>query len=138
MKLGVAILTIAAVAGCAQGLPQAPTAPASPIAGAPNPPSPPPPSPVSGSAVLWVMVIGNSGACIEGATIQVLRAEGAGQPIAQKTPCGVWDYDGGVVLANLTPGLEVKLRGAAEGLGSREMTFIPRSGPYQAVFIELR
>jgi hypothetical protein len=37
------------------------------------------------------MVITETGGCIEGATIQIVRAEGAGERIPQKTPCGAWD-----------------------------------------------
>ena len=71
------------------------------------------------------MVIGESGACIEGATIQIVGAQGAGEPIPQRTPCGVWDYDGGLLLTDLTPGVEVTLRGAASGYTPREMSFLP-------------
>ena len=35
---------------------------------------------------LGVMVITETGGCIEGATIQIVRAEGAGERIPQKTP----------------------------------------------------
>ena len=134
MKIGVAILVIVALAGCArESVSRIPTAPASPVA-APAPPAPP-----TGSALLWVMVIGESGACIDGATVQIVRAEGAGEPIPQKTPCGVWDYDGGLLLKDLTPGVELRLRGAASGYARREMTFlpVPMPGSYQAVFIKL-
>ena len=134
MKFGVAILLIVALAGCSDdSVPRTPTAPAAPVA-APGPPPPP-----TGSAQLWVMVIGESGACIDGATIQIVRAAGAGEPIPQKTPCGAWDYDGGLLLTDLTPGVEVTLRGAAAGYARREMSFLPfpMTGGYQAVFIKL-
>jgi hypothetical protein len=137
MKFGVAILVIVALAGCSrEGVPGIPTAPASPSA---DPAPPAPPAPPTGSALLWVMVIGESGACIEGATIQIVRAEGAGEPIPQRTPCGAWDYDGGLVLTDLTPGVELKLRGAANGYARAEMSFLPFPipGSYQAVFITL-
>jgi hypothetical protein len=85
------------------------------------------------------MVIGESGACIDGATIQIVRAEGAGEPIPQRTPCGAWDDDGGLLLTDLTPGVELTLRGAASGYARREMRFLPfrMPGSYQAVFITL-
>jgi hypothetical protein len=85
------------------------------------------------------MVIGNSGACIEGGTIQILRGDGADEPIPQKTPCSAWDYDGGVLLTDLAPGVELTLRGAASGYAQRDMNFVPfpMPGPYRAVFIEL-
>ena len=135
MKFGVIILTIVvALAGCSrESVPSIPTAPAPPGA-APGPPAPP-----SGSALLWVMVISETGGCLEGATIQVVRAEGAGEPIPQKTPCGAWDDDGGLLLTDLTRGATLTLRGAAPGYAAREMSFLPfpTPGSYRAVFIEL-
>ena len=137
MKFGVTILIIVVVlAGCSsEGVPRTPTAPTSPVAPAP----PAPPTPTNGSALLWVMVIGESGACIDGATIQIVGAQGAGEAIPQRTPCGVWDYDGGLLLTDLTPGVELALRGAATGYTQREMGFLPfpTPGSYQAVFITL-
>jgi hypothetical protein len=137
MKFGVAVLvTVVALAGCSkEGIPlPTPTAPSSPDA--PAPPAPPPPT--TGSALLWVMVIGDSGACIEGATIQIVGAQGAGRAIPQETPCAAWDYGGGLLLKDLTPDVKVTVRGAATGYASREMSFLPSSPQgYQAVFIEL-
>src|SRR6188472_92712 len=106
MKLGVTILLIVVLAGCSsESVPRIPTAPAPPVAPAP----PTPPTPTTSSALLWVMVINEGGACIDGATIQILGAQGAGEPIPQRTPCGVWDYDGGLLLTDLTPGVELTL-----------------------------
>jgi hypothetical protein len=77
----------------------------------------------------------------EGATIQIVGAQGAGEAIPQKTPCGAWDYDtdGGLLLENLTPGVMVTLRGAATGYTPREMSFLPiaTTGFPDAQFIEL-
>ena len=69
----------------------------------------------------------------------IVRAEGAGEPIPQRTPCGAWDYDGGLLLTDLTPGVELTLLGAASGYARREMSFLPfpMPGSYQAVFITL-
>jgi hypothetical protein len=132
MKFGVAILVAVTLAGCS-GETRIPTAPASPVA------TPAPPAPPTGSALLWVMMIGESGACIDGATIQIVRAEGAGESIPQRAPCGAWDDDGGLLLTDLTPGVELTLRGAASGYARREMSFLPfrMPGSYQAVFITL-
>jgi hypothetical protein len=131
MKFGVTILVIVALAGCSrESVPPIPTAPDSPVA----------PAPTTGSALLYVMVISSgSGVCIEGATIQIVSAEGAGEPIPQRTPCGVWDYDGGLLLTDLTPGVKLTLRGAASGYAAREMSFLPfpMPGSYQTVFIRL-
>jgi hypothetical protein len=134
MKFSIAILVIVALAGCSrESVPRIPTAPASPG------PAPAPPAPPTGSALLWVMVISETGGCVEGATIQIVGAEGAGEPIPQRTPCGAWDYDGGLLLTDLTPGVKLTLRGAASGYTPREMNFLPfpMPGSYTAVFIEL-
>ena len=85
-----------------------------------------------------MIVIDASGGCIEGATIQIVWAEGAGDPIPQSTPCSVWEVDGGLLLTGLTPDEELTLRGAARGYAPREMSFRPFPGPsFGAVFIEL-
>ena len=129
---------IVALAGCSsEGVPPAPTAPTSPVAVAPAPPAPPP---TTGSALLWVMVLpAGSALCLEGATVQIVGAQGAGEAIPQETPCDYWGYYGGLLLKDLTPGVEVTLRGAATGYTPREMTFLPfpTPGRYEAVFIEL-
>jgi hypothetical protein len=131
MKFGVTILVIVALAGCSrESAPRIPTAPAPSARG-------PSPAPPTGSAQLWVMVIGEGGGCIEGATIQIVRGQGAGEPMPQKTPCGVWDYDGGLLLTDLSPDVELTLRGAAPDYAPREMTFRAMQGSYRAVFIEL-
>jgi hypothetical protein len=93
--------------------------------------------PPTGSARLWVMVIDESGVCIDGATIQIVGAEGAGDPIPQLTPCSAWDVDGGLLLTGLAPDEEVTLRGAARGYAPREMSFRPFPGAFRAVFIGL-
>jgi hypothetical protein len=81
----------------------------------------------------------DSAICIEGATIQIVGAQGAGEAIPQETPCDYWGYYGGLLLEDLTPGVEVRLRGAATGYTPREMSFLPfpMPGSYQAVVIEL-
>ena len=101
------------------------------------PPAPPAP-PTSPYPLLWVMVIDASGGCIEGATIQIVRAGDASDPIPQSTPCSVWDVDGGLLLTDLPRDEELTLRGAAPGYAPREMRFLPVSGgSFGAVFIEL-
>ena len=92
------------------------------------------------SASLWVMVFDEhdgSGVCLQGATIQVVSETGdVGEPITQ-TPCGWWDYGGGVELKGLTPGVPVKLRASASGFIPREQTFMPCVGGCTFQFIEL-
>jgi hypothetical protein len=41
------------------------------------------------------MVVEESGVCIVGATVHVVREQGLGQHITQSTPCDAWAYDGG-------------------------------------------
>ena len=86
-----------------------------------------------------MVLLADNGICVEGATIQIVGAQGAGEAIPQKTPCDAWGYDGGLLLNDLTPGVEVTLRAAATGYTPREMSFLPFSttGQYHAVFIEL-
>ena len=94
--------------------------------------------PATGSARLWVMVIDESGGCIEGATIQIVGAEGAGDPIPQITPCSVWEVDGGLLLTGLAPDEELTLRGAARGYAPREMSVLPFPASFvRDVVIEL-
>jgi hypothetical protein len=137
MKFGVAILVIVALAGCSrESVPRIPTAPDSSVA---SPAPPAPPAPPTGSALLWVMVIDQGGGCIDGATVQIVGAQGAGEPIPQETPCGAWDYGGGLLLTDLTPGVALTLRGEATGYTRGEMSFLPfpTPGSYRAVFIKL-
>ena len=71
MKVGVPILVVVVLAGCSsEGMPRIPTAPAAPLAS----------TPTTGSALLWVMVIDKTGACIDGGTIQIVGTQGAGEP----------------------------------------------------------
>jgi hypothetical protein len=53
------------------------------------------------------MVVEESGVCIVGATVHVVRGQGLGQHITQSTPCDAWAYDGGAVFRDLTPGVEI-------------------------------
>ena len=134
MKFGVTILVVVALVGCSRDSgPSMPTAPAPPAVAGPAPPT-------DRSALLWVMVVGEGGGCLEGATIQRISASGVDEAVQQDTPCGVWDDGGGLLLQDLAVGVELTLRGAAPGYLSREGTFLPtpRHMPYRAVFIELR
>jgi len=86
---------------------------------------------------LWGMVIDPTGACVANATVEVVRGQRSGQRITQTTPCGAWDYDGGFVFNDLTPGAEVTLRASASGWSTEEKTFIPHAGAQQAIFLTL-
>jgi hypothetical protein len=85
------------------------------------------------SAWLWGMVVDNSGVCIVDATVEVVRGQGLGQSLTQTTPCGAWDYGGGVVFKDLTPGVEMTLRASAPGYEAQEKTVVPSLGFQMAV-----
>ena len=93
------------------------------------PTTPSTPAPLAGSLTfLWAMVVDETGVCIAGATLQVVRGQAVGQPITQATPCDAWAYDGGVMFRNLTPGVEMTLRASAPGYSAQEKTIIPSLG----------
>jgi hypothetical protein len=84
------------------------------------------------------MVGDTGGQCIEGATVQVVSGPGApGQILMQKTPCGYWDYDGGVVISNLTSGVAITLRASASGWTPAETIVVPTPGGQTALWIAL-
>lgn len=102
------------------------------------PPSSPPSQPTNPSSSLawvWVLVIKDSGVCIEGATATVLSGQGAGQRVEQITPCDAWGYDGGIVFRDLTPGVAMTLRVSAPGYVTQERIVVPLLGPTTAIAI---
>jgi hypothetical protein len=86
-------------------------------------------------AWLWVKVVDESGVCIDGATIQVVRGQRLGPSITQETPCNAWSVEGGVFFRDLTPGVEMTLRASASGRVALETTVIPTSGPIRAILL---
>lgn len=128
MKFALTIVATLTLLGCSRDSPQ-------PSPAAPSPPSVPSASPASNNAFLWAMVVDESGVCIDGATIQVVRGQSAGLSVPQTTPCAVWDYDGGVFIKDLTPGVAMTLRATAPGWASLEMTVVPSSGQQGAVLL---
>jgi hypothetical protein len=124
---GVLVLAVFACSPDALRLPVAPTHPIPPV-----PPSSPP-VPSSSRASVWVLVVKDSGVCVEGATATVVRGQRLGQSVPQMTPCSVWDYGGGIVFGDLTPGVEMALRVSAAGYVTQEVTVLPLLGPYTAV-----
>jgi hypothetical protein len=128
MKFAPTILATLAFFGCSQGdVYRLPTAPAPPV------PSASPAPTASSLTSLWVMVVEETGMCIVGASVQVVRGQGLGQSITQTTPCDAWAYDGGVVFRDLTPGVELTLRSSASGYIALERTIVPSLGPQMAV-----
>jgi uncharacterized protein (DUF39 family) len=83
------------------------------------------------------MVIDATGGCVANATVEVVRGQGVGQRITQTAPCGAWDYGGGFVFNDLTPGAEITLRASASGWSTEEKTFIPHAGAQQSIFLTL-
>jgi hypothetical protein len=81
------------------------------------------------------MVVSEGGACIVGATVQVVRGQGLGQSITQTTPCDAWGDDGGVVFKDLTPGVEMTLRASASGYVAQEKIVVP-NGAQRALLFE--
>jgi hypothetical protein len=130
MKFRPAALVVLALAGCSgNGLPATPVSPASPVDA--------PASPVAPTAgQLWVLVTDESGACIDGATIQIVGAD-VSEPKQQNTPCNAWDDSGGVVMKELAPWVELTLRGAATGYTHRDLTVRPGVSAGQAVVVTL-
>jgi hypothetical protein len=125
MKFALTILMISTLVSCSQENPQRPpTAPGSPT---------PPVTTIDSSMFVWAMVVDESGVCIVGATVRVVRGQGLGQEITQSTPCDAWAYDGGAVFDDLTPGVEMTLRASAAGYAAQEKTVVPASGPQQAL-----
>ena len=129
MRFALLFVGTLTLVGCSHDSPQR-----SPVA--PSPPLVPTASPAS-SAVLWTMVVSESGACIDGATIQVVSGQSAGVTVPQTTPCDAWAYDGGVLFKDLTPGVAMTLRATAPGWAPLEKTVVPSAGPYSALLFTL-
>jgi hypothetical protein len=127
MKTALTILSTLTLLGCSpEDVQRLPTTP--------ELPNQPPNQPVS-PAWLWGMVVEDSGICIEGATVTVVRGQGVGQSSTQTTPCDAWSYDGGFAFNNLTPGVEMTLRTSAVGYAPVEKTVVPSSGPQTALIL---
>jgi len=104
----------------------------------PTAPDRPPPAP-SASAFVWVVVLeGNSGICIPGATVEIVRGQGLGRSLVQTTgPCSYWDPDDNAFFRGLTSGEELTLRASASGYAAKEIAVAPTSGPQTALLFAL-
>ena len=128
MKFACSILATLTLFGCSQGDgARLPTAPGPPIPTASAAPT------ASSLTSLWGLVVDETGVCIAGAAVQVVRGQGLGQSVTQTTPCDAWAYDGGVVLRDLTPGVEMTFRASASGYAAQERNVVPSSGAQTAV-----
>jgi hypothetical protein len=88
----------------------------------PNPVSPQVPVPTPTTGFIWGFVIENSGACIVGAAVEIIRGEHQGETQVQETPCSVWDYARGFSFENLPISTQLTLRASAPGYAAREFT----------------
>lgn len=104
------------------------------------PPTPPPvaiPAPVdtifpAAKGWLQVMVMGQGGACIDGAMIEIVSGPGTGFSGKQSAYCDVWDPWGGYYLYGLVEAEPIIIRASAPGYGSAESTFYPSADPNQS------
>lgn len=126
MKFASAIFAALILVGCSPlSDDRSPTAP-NPPAETPQTPPLPPPSPSTSS--VWVMVIAESGACIDGATVEIVDGQGLGQKLTQKADCDYWAYSGGVTFPGLTPRVNLTLRASAAGYVTEDKTIAPKAG----------
>jgi hypothetical protein len=130
MKFALIVFASLTLLGCSQESGQPlPTAPGQPVPSASPAPTP------NSLTFLWVMVLEDTGVCIVGATVEVVRGQGLGQSITQETPCDAWDYGGGAVFRDLTPGVEMTLRASASGYAAQERNVVPSLGGQMAVLL---
>ena len=99
-----------------------PTSPGSLSGSTPSNPNLPTPN-LSG--LVWMMAVGQSGGCVDDATLDVVGGQGVGRSSSQIVPCGVWDYEGGIILRDLAPGVELTVRVSAPGYATKEMSLLP-------------
>jgi hypothetical protein len=78
---------------------------------------------------LWGVVVDNSGVCISGATVRVVRGQAVGDSTVQRTgDCNAWEAADGFAFTMLTPGVPMTLRASAPGYVAREVTAVPQWG----------
>ena len=81
------------------------------------------------------MVVDESGGCIAGATVRVVRGQALGREVAQVTPCDAWGYGNGFYFDGLSPDVEMTLRVSAPGYVATETTVVPTLGPQAALLV---
>ena len=77
--------------------------------------------------LLWGFVAKSSGACIEGAKVEVIAGQAIGEVALQKTPCNVWAESDGFLIQPLTLNVAITVRASAPGYQSVELTRMPQS-----------
>jgi hypothetical protein len=127
----IAAVTLALVGCSGENLQRLPTVPSPPVVTAPPPaapvPNPParPPEPTS----LWVVVLrAGSAICVPDARVEIVRGQGLGQGVTQRSPCSYWDPDYDTVFRGLSAGEELTLRASASGYAATEITVVPEAG----------
>ena len=75
-----------------------------------------------------VVVVDSTGACIPGATVQVVGGPGIGQTVTQSTSCSAWGPDDNMVFKGLTPNAELTLRASASGYLPQEKKVVASEG----------
>lgn len=140
MKYALPMLTTLALLGCSSGDSAPPTAPSPPpppqASPAPNPPAPRP----GATASFWAIVIprGGGGACIVGATVEIVAGQAIGQSGTMPEVCDVW-WVNGAFFRGLTVGVEMTVRASAPGYLTQDLNVMPTPdpGPLMATVIEL-
>jgi hypothetical protein len=146
MRYGQMLFVALLLSGCssdglsrASAIAVAPTAPTGPPERR-QLPTPPPVDTIFAAASGWlqVMVIENSGACVDGAVIEIVSGPGTGFSGKQSSNCSVWEPWGGYFLYGLIVAEPIIIRASASGYGSTESTFYPSDDPNQSrYFIQL-
>jgi hypothetical protein len=80
---------------------------------------------------LTVVVIGAdfSGACLEGAVVEIVWGQSLGTQVTQTTPCSYWDPDYGATFRGLNPYDLFTLRVSAPGYVAAEQVIVPEQIP---------
>jgi hypothetical protein len=86
------------------------------------------PSPPGSLTNLFGFVVDPSGACIAGATVQVIAGQGVGQSVTLPWNCDAWREYEPFLIKDLIPGGAMTLRAFAPGWSPAEKTVVPSGG----------
>lgn len=98
------------------------------------PPSLPPPSEPT---FIWVVVVGRGGACLPGASVEIVYGSGVGRRVAQSVPCSYWDPDYDAIFDHVNSGEKFVLRASAPGYTPNEQIVYATAGSQFPVAFEL-
>jgi hypothetical protein len=79
-------------------------------------------------------VIDRTGACVEGAIVEIVHGEGLGRRVAQRTPCSYWDPDYDARFDGLSGTADATLRATAPGYVPAEQVVTPARWPSALTF----